>query len=210
MKQTLPMHLAPSAGLKKLSRYLSILAFVCFTMGGLTAQASMVVWTLENVTFSDGGTAIGSFTWDSNTNAIPSWNVQVSGGSTDFPATTYSPFQPSGVGGTLFGNNAAVTFSFIDSNPPLTSSSSLRYIVLDMVAPLNTNGGSLAMATLAGGFSSQGFECFNCNPGRSVIAGSINGVPLPLPPTIWLLGGTMAAWAGLTKRGKKSPRSLGN
>jgi len=202
MKQILPALLYYFRRYKKCLKNLLILAFLCSEMGGLTVQASIVEWTLKNVTFSDGGTASGSFTWNSSTNAIPTWNIQVSGGSTDFPAISYSPFQPSGTGNTLFGNNAGVIFSLIDGYPPTNASSSLRYIVFDMVAPLNANGGSLAMATLAGGFSSQGFECFNCNPGRSVTGGEVDGVPVPIPPTIWLLSSTIPIWAGLAKRRK--------
>ncbi|MCX7099612.1 MAG: hypothetical protein NTV43_17095 [Methylococcales bacterium] len=187
---------------KKCLKNFFVLAFICAAMGGWPAQASIIEWTLNNVTFSDGGTASGSFIWNSSTNAISTWTIQVSGGSTDFLAISYTPFQPSGTGGTLFGNNAGVTFSLFDSHAPAYASSSLRYLVLAMVAPLNAHGGSLAMATLAGGFPSQGFECFNCNPGRSVTSGEIEGVPVPIPPPIWLLCGSIPVWAGLAKRRK--------
>src|SRR5258708_17612531 len=45
------------------------------------ASAAPVVWTLSGVTFSDGGTASGSFIFDADTNTYSSINVTTTTGS---------------------------------------------------------------------------------------------------------------------------------
>src|SRR5258708_19781801 len=51
------------------------------------ASAAPVVWTLSGVTFSDGGTASGSFIFDADTNTYSSINVTTTPGSVRSGAT---------------------------------------------------------------------------------------------------------------------------
>jgi hypothetical protein len=47
--------------------------------------------TLEDLTFSDGGTARGEFIFNPSSDAITNWDIRVSGGdTTDFPLHTYN------------------------------------------------------------------------------------------------------------------------
>jgi PEP-CTERM motif len=56
----------------------------------LPASATPVVWTLSGVTFDDGGTAAGSFTYDAATGSFSSWSIGVTGGTvTALPTFTY-------------------------------------------------------------------------------------------------------------------------
>lgn len=51
-----------------------------------------LTWTLDNVTFADGGVATGTFDYVASRNSIVDWNVSVSGGDeTTFPPFTYDP-----------------------------------------------------------------------------------------------------------------------
>ena len=64
----------------KLARLLPALAlFVMAGMSALPAQADPIIWTLHGVTFDDGGTATGRFTYDAATNTYYDWNVSVTG-----------------------------------------------------------------------------------------------------------------------------------
>jgi hypothetical protein len=42
------------------------------------AYASPIVWTLEDVTFQDGATASGSFSYDATVDDYSAWNIFVS------------------------------------------------------------------------------------------------------------------------------------
>ena len=44
------------------------------------ATANIVTWTLNDVTFDDGGTAIGTFDFDADIGIVSAWNISVSGG----------------------------------------------------------------------------------------------------------------------------------
>ena len=52
------------------------------------AQATPIIWYLSNVTFTGGGMASGSFTYDASTNTYSAINISTTGGS--LPATTYT------------------------------------------------------------------------------------------------------------------------
>ena len=43
------------------------------------ASAGTLVWNLQNVNFQLGGTAVGSFTFDTTLDSVTSWNITVSG-----------------------------------------------------------------------------------------------------------------------------------
>jgi hypothetical protein len=54
--------------------------------------AEPLTWSLDNVTFHDGGIATGSFTFDASSNAVLNWNIGVNGGDeVVFPAFNYTP-----------------------------------------------------------------------------------------------------------------------
>ncbi len=55
----------------------------------LPSFASTIVWTLDGVTFEDGGTASGTFATDSTTGAVTSFNIVTTFGTT-LEGTTYN------------------------------------------------------------------------------------------------------------------------
>jgi hypothetical protein len=89
---------------------------ILFTLLGLSifsvsASAFPRVWTLSGVTFADGGTASGTFTYDASTNTYSAINVTTTAGTTIVTGATYSffsnGFAPSSTGVLLNASNAA-------------------------------------------------------------------------------------------------------
>ena len=143
-----------------------IVAF-CFA---ITANAKIIRYTLDNVTFADGGTASGYFEWDTSlpniTNeyqgASVNYDVSVSGGGAVFPTFNYLPANSGpmsasgivfpnrilvlGVGGrklNLIPNTAGGTIG-IDLNIPLLISPGNTYeLVNPPFTTRNITGGSL-------------------------------------------------------------------
>jgi len=132
------------------------------------ALAGPLTWTLSNVTFDDGGTASGSFTYDADTNTLNNWAITTTGGSTLGGATYDSVSNPYGF--TL--SNADFFFGANGSLNP--------YLRLGTTSGLTNAGGTVALLT---GFSS--YECTNCGAYRLVTGGSVTTGSVPEP----------AAWA---------------
>lgn len=75
---------------------ISIIAAVLWALFGFvpTASADAVTWTLNDMVFSDGATASGSFVYDAATNALGSISVATTAGSA-FGGATYTAVDPS-------------------------------------------------------------------------------------------------------------------
>jgi hypothetical protein len=135
-------------------------------MGG--ANAFPVTWTLSGVTFSDGGTASGSFIYDADNNTFSTWSVSVAGGDTQaFPPVAY--------------DNSSSSASYFTNAPTLIGAlfelnSSNRQVRLPGVAALSDAGGTLAVNIA----SSSAAECYNCGPFRTYTAGNLIGTAAPV------------------------------
>lgn len=146
---------------------------------GAGAQAS-VVWTLNNFTFSDGGSASGSFTWDEVNNAATSWNIITTAGS-QMSGHTYS----SATG--LFAANDTFDLLFFTDGP-------LQFRVgLTDLNDLDTPVAALNLfSQIQGQTGNEGYlECDNCSPYRAGNAGaylSADVVTIPEPTTLMLVG----------------------
>lgn len=55
------------------------------------AQADSITWTLQDVTFSDGGTASGTFTTDSTSGDLLSWDITTIQTTTSYTGWEYTP-----------------------------------------------------------------------------------------------------------------------
>jgi hypothetical protein len=163
--------------------------FVLLLLLGISsqpAQAALVQWTLSDVTFTDGGTASGSFFYDSGAQSLSGFDVTTTDG------TALSGFQyldATGVFPPYPANGFAVVYPF-DGN--VTGE---RFLALSFASPLSDIGGMTALLHVG----AEGF-CLNsnCSAGsyrRSTVAGSVIGVAVvPEPTTLALLG---IAFAGL-------------
>jgi hypothetical protein len=132
-----------------------------------TANAVPVTWTLSGVTFTDGGTATGSFVYDADTDDLSTWSVSVAGGDTQtFPPITYDSTDSSAT----YLTNAPTTFGALFS-----LNSSFRGIRLPATSVLSNAGGTLPVNI----GSAAAAECYNCNPFRNFTAGNLVGAVAP-------------------------------
>ena len=129
------------------------------------AYAYPVTWTLSGATFSDGGTATGSFIYDADTSTLSNWSVSVAGGNTTtFPAITYDTTTATG----YYNSSNATTLGVL-------LSIGLRQIRIPGTSALSDAGGTMPINLSS---PAQG-ECFNCSPFRPFTAGNLVGVAAP-------------------------------
>ena len=147
-------------------------------------SAAPVTWYLNNVTFSDGGRAVGSFVYDATTGTLSAVNIQTMPG----PATT------SGASA-IAGGNYPTPFSTGPTTPLVFLSGGTRRLQLAATyAALTNAGGSVA---LTGAGSSEGF-CNNIathsallgGPSRSIATGQLVAAA-PNAPVSWYMIATM-------------------
>ena len=151
------------------------------------ATASPLAWTLSNVTFAGGGTAVGSFAADASTATITSWDIAVSGLEASSFDTTFSA---PGVGA-LVGN--WLVFA--------SGSSTLLAMVN---APLTDLGGSRSLTGFfAGSNNGTQFDAALTGGEVTALADPMPPSPVPEPPT-WVTALTGALgllllvfWSGL-------------
>ena len=160
------------------------------------AIASTVEWTLKSMTFEGGGSAKGFFTWDTSSQTVDSWSIDIVGASNaEFPPFTYSDsllnhgvdlVSPLGfdivqfrseVPGTSQGRILRLGVSNFDSlNTPISK--------LFLIEDRPRDAGLLPF--VPGGF----IECKNCFPVRyAQTAGFLSATPtvVPIPATLPML-----------------------
>jgi len=171
---------------------------ICVILWAASSQAAPLTWNLDGVNFDDGGVATGNFVFDADTNTVLDWNISVSGGDEDlFPIFSYTPTTVIAVGVYTAGSGQSLQF-FVDPNAPGGTADS-RLLSLTTDAALTSAGGSVSLlsqiSTPDGFFESA--ECYNCNPFRLVVNGTITAVPIPA--TIWLFGSGLLGLTGIAR-----------
>lgn len=151
----------------------------------LPAHGATLAWTLSGVTFSDGGTASGTFSTDSTTGQLLSYNIATTAG-TILGAFTYDASSSFKYGDNIFGPNSFI----ITNNSPFAQ----PYLMLSFVSPL-TSGGTNALQ------AESSYECMNCIPYRTVVSGFATTGAVP-EPSAWalLILGFGAVGAGMRQR----------
>jgi hypothetical protein len=148
---------------------------------GQRASATPLTWDLVGVTFSDGGTATGSFVFDADTGAFSAISVVTSPDPALGRGTTYGV--PTGVGSSTF-------FDTITSFP----AGGKDRLLFDLLAPMTNAGGVIGLNIGAGiadlETTCPDDVCGSAGAGtRGILAGSIvSGVSVPEPSTLFLLG----------------------
>jgi len=127
------------------------------------ARAFPLTWSL-NITFKDGGTAAGSFTYDADTSTILDWLISTSGGNTaTFPDFTYAPANNTTAFATTYANHTVTGFFFRQT--AVVPDRDLRF---SPVSELTDAGGVVDIDVVT---TPVGVECFDCNPFREISSG---------------------------------------
>jgi hypothetical protein len=124
------------------------------------ADATPVTLNLNEVTFQDGGTATGTFTYDPTTQSVTSVNVIVhssvskdyTGISTYNLTTGFSPYaataeHPTEVDYALFGSQVPIIYDPYIFPPPSTPQYPLLYIITNGLKDNNIEAGSFALTS---------------------------------------------------------------
>ncbi len=150
-------------------------------------RASIIDWALEGVTFDDGGTASGTFSIDTSTGDLVSYDITTTAGST-LGGMVYDPSTAPSVGYDEYGPNSFILFA----------AAGTRYITLQFLNPLTSGGIDPIVPGYDSITNSGSFECNNCVPFRLVTAGEATTLPVPEAPawTMMLVGFAGLGWAG--------------
>ena len=182
-------------------------ALFCLAMlGGSLAPAAfadtITTFTLNNVAFVDGGTAAGSITLDSTTNAITTFDI-VTAGTTVTPPQTFnlSNNVTAGDVGTLFCRASDATCSFgADSFTIFNGTDALFLVLTNPLSLTGSNALNLDPTNAFGALNSDlGYDCDStgCTFGNGLVSGTLDGpVAAPEPPSaLLLLAGLMGLLA---------------
>ena len=156
--------------MKKITRVCAgMLVALVFANG---AFASTVTWTLENVTFQDSGTAIGSFDFDADSNIYSNINISTTSGSS-FGGTSYTAYSVGSQSQLFLGNGS--------------------YDLFLGFTPLTNAGGTSSIT----GFGEQ---VFGGAPLRPITGGSLTASVVPIPAAAWLFGSALGVLGWIRRK----------
>ncbi len=175
----------------------SATAIAMFT-ASFPAKAVVVNWSLNGVTYDDGGIVSGSFQYDADTKEIGNFDIFVTDGS------TFSSFDYQLAG--LFGGFNGTGFSLRNFR------SNNRFFQLAFDSPLTNAGGIVSYAP------NTSFEatCFgmNCStpvfPARLVNAGTFVGTveTEKVPEPLTIMGTVLAGGMGIAIKKKRAKKNV--
>ena len=167
---------------------IKIFILLLFTV---SANASVVSWTLSNVILSDGQTVTGGFDYDADTDAFSNISITNSGNDS-YPSTDYAYYHNGGI----YNISVSSTLS------PTTGDTLLSLGWLS-AGPLTNAGGTLALNPGLPFGECTNSDCsgvaLNLN-GARVASGSISSVPIPA--AVWLFGSGLLGLVGIARRKK--------
>lgn len=166
--------------MKTIKSLLAVFPMMFALLLAAPAQASILHWTLNGVEFSDGATAIGTFTTDSVTGHLLSYNITTS------TTGNMAGYAYDGIDDAFYCDNCFAANSFIVVNT--LGGFGDPFLQLAFANSLTTSG--MNMLTL-GGWSGGSAEATNhgFDPHRDVIAGfAMTDVPEPGSVALLALG----------------------
>lgn len=159
-----------------------------FLFAASVINAAPLVWTLNDVTFEDGGLATGSFTYDADTGSYSSISIQTTactGAMCNFPGKSYGIFNANTQAGEdliVYESNPADVIFF------------LHGLNLDWQGELSNSGGNIALLT-AGTSHEIWVQALEL---REVTGGTLSAVPVPA--ALWLFGSALAGLGWLRRK----------
>jgi len=175
----------------------SLIALVLLVLVACVPCASaQTTWNLTDVTFSGGGSATGSFTYNAGTNAFSSIDITVTG--SPFGNGTYLALDPG------FGSTSTLMVAV--PNGSLADFTGTPLVALNFGTGLTGAGGTIPLLT--GTYGLQ--QCENSTCGYSVTIYAVNGgevttssvPPTPEPPSfsLFILGAGVLCLAAMFRR----------
>jgi hypothetical protein len=162
--------------------------------------AAPIVWTVQNAVFTDGGTLTGNFTYDPALNQFGNYRLEVAGGDESlFPAFVFQ----NGVAPNTIISRGNGVFGFQTTLFRVGFPSQNRMLQLFLLGMdlLPANGGTVSLNLPISS------DCYNCDPFRPLISGSLVGAAanqIPEPSTFALLalgGAALFGWKAKRPRG---------
>jgi len=173
-----------------MNRFKILLVALAAWASTCAAQAAVVEWRLVDVVFADGGTATGTFTFETTTRSFIAWDITTTAGT--------APGDPFGAGfeftptDSWAGQNIDTLLRLLNPLPPAAPKRALG------LAVDGTSGGNfstpVAVLPLWPGIA---FEQNNAIV-RYVSAGYVTAVPEPGTAALWAAG--LALAAGIARR----------
>ena len=154
-------------------------SIVCAALlaASLGAQGALVHWRLSGVTFDDGTTAQGTFSYDDVAGTVTAWNIAVQRGTT----TNLLPFAyMPGDSTVVMTSPMQFFFDSVEGGAPHMNGVSERQLRLTSTATFTAAGPlvPLDFTTPGGNFL---VECLNCGSFRFIVAGALERVALTPP-----------------------------
>ena len=152
-----------------------------------SANATPVDWYLSGVTFTDGGTASGSFTYDADTSTYSAISISTTAGSIITTAKSYDVIN-SGA-----GCSTPEVFCLINSADVANCAGKTGATFTHVGTPLTNAGGTIAL-TYSREYTFENFTCSTVgSPERLVTTGSFTSELAPTLPVVTIAATTTAS-----------------
>lgn len=171
-----------------------IVALILAVFAG-SAQATPILWTLDDVEFDDGGTATGTFLYDADTDIYSAISVTTTVGTT-LPGEFYQFHNPD-----VFSDADGLLGLTTIANPV----GGTPAFNINLESALTNAGGTVVLLTLPPPAAFEGF-CFNdpCTgfqgTFRAVTSGTVFAQAVPEPSSALLFPVGLAIWARALRR----------
>jgi len=147
----------------------------------LSGRSVPVVWTLSGVTFADGGTASGTFTYDAGTNTYSAVAITTTPGSVRSGATYAFSLGISGA-----------TFLLATTVNPAIDQTGLPALLLVYATPLTNAGGTVSLVSPSQEASCADAGCANPpSTPRFTTSGSVTTLTVPMMPPWFVIATTL-------------------